>query len=162
MVAICPVQSLAQKAPSVEIDKFTGEKRIETDYVTIATNFFTIVSLKLRTVDTTVFLTLAGSWAVGMVGPQDKAMFLFEDKSTMAVYPTSIQSYDIGVGQYSSNSYRHQYALSQADLQILSTKKPISLRREFNSNYADIDIKEKNAKKIQNLARLVLLEMQKK
>ena len=89
-----------QKIESVEVDKFTGQKRVNTEYVNIAAGFTNVFKFKLRSVDSTCFLILMGTIAVGTVGINDPMIFLFEDKTTFKIYPTSVQSYNIGAVSY--------------------------------------------------------------
>ena len=148
-----------QKIESVEVDKFTGQKRVNTEYVNIAAGFTNVFKFKLRSVDSTCFLILMGTIAVGTVGINDPMIFLFEDKTTFKIYPTSVQSYNIGVGQYESNHYYHQYSISIPQLEELSVKKLISVRRYYNDVYSDIDVKEKNKDKIKSLSTLFLKQL---
>lgn len=156
-----PLLCYSQKLTVNETDKFTGKKRLETSYCIVTMKFVSAIQMKLRSVDTTCFVTFNGNTGVGVVGLTDATTFLFEDNSTTKVYPTSIQSYDIGVGQYSSNTFNQQYNISIDQIEMLKTKKLISIRREFNSNYADFDVKEKHAEKISKLCMLFLSELKK-
>lgn len=158
LISVC---SYGQKISEKQVDKFTGQKRIETDYITLKIGLTDIFRVKLRTVDTTIFITFYGTIGLGVVGRRDPSIFLFEDKSTFEVSPTSIQSYDIGKAAYSSGSYTHQYRIYKQDLEILASKKLASIRRYYNNNYTDIDIKEKNAKKVNELASIILAELNK-
>ena len=118
-----------------------------------------VFKFKLRSVDSTCFLILMGTIAVGTVGINDPMIFLFEDKTTFKIYPTSVQSYNIGVGQYESDHYYHQYSISISQLEELSVKKLISVRRYYNDVYSDIDVKEKNKDKIKSLSTLFLKQL---
>ena len=159
LLLVCNI-SMGQQVKT-EIDKFTGKKRVATEYVNVAVKFTGGIRMRLRTVDTSAFIIFSGSWAVGVVGMNDATTFLFDDKSTLKVYPTSVQSYDIGIGQYAQDSYEQQYFIRQGDLKVLSEKAVVSVRREYGRNYADIDVKEKNANKIKGLVSLVLKELDK-
>lgn len=151
----------AQKITVSEIDKFTGKKRVETNYAVLKMGLSYLFRAKLRSVDSIAFIIFHGSWMVGVVGPDDPTTFLFEDKSTFTVYPTSIQSYQIATSKYGSNTYNHQYSININDVEKLATQKVISIRRVANSKYGDLDLKEKNAKQLQDLAKIFLAEMRK-
>ena len=153
--------ALCQKIEVKEVDKFTNKQRIETDYVNVRINFTNTLQMKIRTVDTSAFIIFFGTWAVGVVGTNDAFTFLFEDKSTLNIYPTSIQSYNIAVGTYGSDNYTQQYRISKEDITTLSSKLVVSVRRSLGDTYSDQDVKEKNAKKIRELAHLVSTELAK-
>ena len=155
------IKSTGQKIDEVEIDKFTGKKRINTELITLKGGLSQHVEMKIRTVDSSIFIAFRGTWGIGTVGISDATIFLFEDKTTLSIFPTSIQSYNIEVCNYCTNWYYQQYQTSKADLKILMDKSIISIRRYYSDNYADTDVKEKNAKKVKGLASLVLNEMNK-
>ena len=153
--------SFGQKIKEVEIDKFTGAKRIRTSNEILCAKLIPNrwISTYYRTVDTTFFITFTGNYGLGVVGPSDPTTFLFEDKSTIKVYPTGIQSYE-GFGD--DANYDQQYYVTKEQIKKLSENKLVALRREYNSNYVDIDIKEKFAKRFAGLSKVLLDEMDKK
>jgi hypothetical protein len=151
--------AMAQEIKSTEVDKFNGKRRVLTENLKIYGSFLEVMEVKFRTVDSTVFISISGNTGIGVVGTDDAATFLFDDKSTLDFYPTSIQSYEIS-GKYNLKSYNHQYYFTKEKLHILATKNVVAIRRTFNKNYADFDIKEKHAKKLKELALLVEYEME--
>ena len=148
--------SYCQKIDKVEIDKFTGQKRILTKKIILYEVFTKGLYIYIRTVDSTVFIRFYGNVGVGVVGPLDATTFLFSDKTTSDVLPTSLQSYDTD-----PQGFSQQYYFSKSQLQLLAEKNIISVRRTYNDTYIDIDVKEKHANKIKELAKLVLNELSK-
>lgn len=148
-----------QKIKEIEIDKFTGKKRIRTDYVKLGGGLMSGIGAGFRTVDTTIFISFNGSMGTGVVGTRDATTFLFADKTTFSVYPTSIQSYE---GYGTSEHYDQQYHISKEQLEILAKNNPVSLRRTYSKYYIDVDIKTKLSAKISDLASMVLEEMNKR
>jgi len=146
----------AQKIKSVEIDKFTGKRRIESSRILLKDGLMQTLGVYARSVDTTVFLNFYGNIGVGVVGPNDPITFLLDDKTTIKAYPTSIQSYDI-----SPDSYSQQYIISLSDFKLLKSKLVTSIRRTYGSNYIDLDIKEKASNKLKSLAELFFAELEK-
>lgn len=138
-----------------EIDKFTGKKRVESEWQNIYTGFGVEVKIKFRAVDTTYFLSIAGNVGVGVIGTNDGAIFLFEDTTKFEIFPTSMQTYEIQ-GAYASKYYNHQYRITRDQLWTLSTKRLSAVRRTFNSNYADIDVKDRLKGKIQGITGLFM------
>lgn len=161
IVGLLLVQSMlgySQKIKNVEIDKFTGKKRIQTDYVKLGGYLMSGIGASFRTVDTTIYITFTGSYGLGVVGTSDETLFLFSDKSTFGVFPTSIQSYEISS---QGNYYEQKYYISKSQMETLSKNNPISLRRNYSNNYIDLDIKSKFSLKISELASMVLNELNK-
>ncbi len=158
ILLLAPSLSFAQSIDKIEIDKFTGAKRLQTDWLNIKTmGPIWLLKVKIRTVDSTVFFQLSGKGR-GVVGTDDATIFLFDDTSSFKIYPTSIQSYNIGFGN-SPDTYDFQYYFSSEKLKILASKKIISVRRTFNENYEDIDIKDKFATRLKNLAEMVVKKL---
>lgn len=155
----CYTGVYSQAIKSIEIDKFTGKKRIHTEQVLLKSGFSQVCNISFRSVDTLIFLNLSGTWGVGVVGENDPLTLLFDDSTTIKVYPTSIQSYDVGYGKYEQNSYSHQYFVTVSDMKVISVKPIVSARRVFSSYYTDADVKPKNAKKIMSMAGLLLNEI---
>ncbi len=154
----CWTDIQAQKIKKVEIDKFTGHKRILTEHIRVEATLTKVMNMYLRTVDTTVFISFYGTVGIGVIGTMDGTTFLFPNKSTLTVYPTGIQSYD---GYGSNQYYDQQYLITKDQLEMLAANNPVSVRRIYNSNYVDVDIKSKFSPKISELAAMVLNEMNK-
>lgn len=125
-----------------ETDKFTGKTRVKTSQTYLYLNFLDYINAKLRSVDTTYFISFMGNMAVGVIGINDETILLLEDDSKINLSPTSIQSYEISS---SGSYYDHQYSITKKQLVSLSKAKIISMRRYFNNSYSDFDIKEKRA-----------------
>lgn len=167
LVSFSQDTQLPEKIKVSEIDKFTGQKRVETEAVCIyGGGVFDgkSLSVSFRGVDSTCFLNLISlNTLYGVVGINDALIFLFEDKSVMKIYPTSIQDYKISTSQYgSSYRYDNQYHISIDQIQILKTKKIVSIRRYFNSNYGDIDIKGSKAPNLNEISKIFLDEVLRK
>jgi hypothetical protein len=130
-----------------EIDKFTGKYRVETTPITMYqwVTVSSAINVKLRSNDTLYFIHFMGSTSTGIIDEDDPLILLLDDKSTITIYPTSFQSYDVETG--GNTFYNHQYNISKDQLQILSTKKVISFRRYFNDHYSDFDVKTKWAER---------------
>ena len=77
------VITLAVYAQEIEIkvDKFTGQKRVQTGYETLKKGMLDYVAVRLRSVDSTYFLTMKGAgWGVGVIGSDDQLIFLLENE----------------------------------------------------------------------------------
>lgn len=165
LLILITFNSFSQKIVLAEIDKFTNSKRVETDDVIFygGSMDWKKLTMKFRSVDTSYFLTLSGlNTLYGTIGTKDGLIFLFNDKSNITIYPTSVQTYNINPSQYgSSYTYSNQYYISKNEIEQLAAKKTIAVRRYFNENYGDVDIKEKKSVKINELATVFLNEINK-
>lgn len=145
----------------VETDRFTGQKRIKSVWTNVIkdSTHENIENLYLRSVDTTLLLSLSGTLGVGAVNTNDAAIFLFDDKSKFEIFPTSVQGYDpSGPNQ----QYDQQYSITRQDLEMLSLRTLVAVRRYYNDNYIDIDVDTASAAGLQNLAVVFLKELDKK
>lgn len=151
---ILPFAALSQKLTVNEIDKFTKQKRLETSNVTLKAKLSEGIGVRFRTVDTSFFVILSGYGpGTGVIGADDRAIFLLDDETTVSVYSTGIQSYNINKYQ---DSYNHQYTIAKEDLSILSKHNVKSVRKYTSKGYADIDIPEKNQDNLKKAALLIL------
>lgn len=157
--------SSGQKIEKIEVDKFTNEKKILTDNVTIYGSamalYPNVIKCYYRSVDTSAFIIFDGlNTAAGVIGEHDQVIFLLADKSTVYITSTGLQSYEI-VGSSSVYRYHHQYSISQNSLQKLSSQPITSIRFYYDSKYHDVDIKEKRSKEFQKLSQLFYNELKK-
>ncbi|HTE31329.1 MAG TPA: hypothetical protein VK666_13200 [Chryseolinea sp.] len=142
-----------------EIDKFTNEKRCETGWIQIRPTMSAPLAAKLRSVGTSIFITLAGS-NVGsnVIGSDATTVFLLDDQSTVTITSTGIQDYDI---VEHGKAFKHQYRVSKEDLVKLSTHSIISIRKNDSETYHDFDVADKNKDKLKKTAIAFLEEMDK-
>jgi hypothetical protein len=154
LALLLPLFGYAQKLKVNEVDKFTKQKRLETSNATLKAKLAEGIGVSFRCVDSSLYVVLAGYGpGTGVVGEDDKAIFLLDDETTVTVYSTGLQSYTINKYQ---NVYNHQYRLTIADLQTLSKKNLKSIRKYTSKGYADIDIPEKNSDEVSKIAALIL------
>ena len=145
----------SQKIVKSEIDKFSKERRIETDEFNHVINIFTNMKMSLRSIGENCFMNISGNFAPGLVGTRDAFVFLLDNDSTVTIYPTGIQSTE---GRGTDEFYDHQYAISASQVELLALHKVKSFRRYFNSNYKDLDLKNKFPGKIQALCKVFYTE----
>lgn len=138
----------AQKVVSNEIDKFTGAKKITTNYVLLGGS----TQAKLATSNDKVYLILNGVGG-GVVGTDDKLIFLLADGNKAVAY-----SVDIQTATYSGSmtTFAFQYKISQEDLSLLQSKQVTAVRKYLTDGYTDIEVKPKNAQKFQKLCQLLM------
>jgi hypothetical protein len=151
---LLPFAGYSQKLKVNEFDKFTKQHRLETSPVTLKAKFSEGIAVTFRTVDTSIFVLLSGYGAgTGVIGSDDRAIFLLDDGTTVSVYSTGVQTYNINKMQ---DSYNHQYRISFLDLNTLSNHDVKSIRKYTAKGYADIDIPEKNAGSVKKIAALII------
>jgi hypothetical protein len=147
----------SQKLKVNEYDKFTKQKRLQTELVALKGKLSEGISIYLRTVDSSFFVYLEGYGSgVGVIGLDEKVIFLLDDQSTVTIYSIGIQSYEV---TRNGNYYEHQYRTSRSDIETLSKHKVTSIRKYSTKDYADIDIPEKNQDKVMKLVLLILSEL---
>ncbi|MDF2386530.1 hypothetical protein JMG10_34020 [Nostoc ellipsosporum NOK] len=137
---------------SVEIDKFTKEKKIITEWAPLDRGFASSAQISFRSVDSFLFATIAcdGVYA-DVIGTKHELIFLLDNGDTISVWSPSIQSYDIGY--YATKSARHSYVINKEQIAKLASQNLIVSFRKYGSNgYADGTAKSKNAIKVQKLA----------
>lgn len=153
LLLLIPIAGISQKISSVEIDKFTNQKRVLTEKLYVIGGFRRPnLQISFRSVDSTCFINLHGEHlAAGVIGPTDEAWLLFEDNSKIVVQSTGLQSYDFTPTSH-TKIYNHQYSISRESILKLSKQQVVSIRRYYNSNYSDIEIwnkVQKNKKEIE-------------
>jgi len=158
-MVLIPCMSIGQKIKKSEIDKFTKQKRVETSKEFLRDGLTNNAGVWIRSVDTACFINLTGmNWAVGVVGPDDQAVFLLDNDETVTARSTEIQSYSIS--KY-GNYYDHQYRISKQDLEKLAAHELKSVRRYTSKGYTDLDIKDRKKEALKELSALFLAELNK-
>jgi hypothetical protein len=153
LLLLLPCLSFAQKLKVHEIDKFTNQKRLETERVWLI-HFSDGLSISFRSVDSTCFVKFYGyGKGTNVIGEDDKLIFLLDDGTTLSVFPTGLQDYDVNVG---TSTYNHQYSISIADLALLSKHNIKSIRKYTSRGYSDFSIPEKKQDEPKKLATLLL------
>jgi hypothetical protein len=160
LLPICLLISVAcfsQKLKVDEVDKFTKQKRLETEEVKMNNKTFEGFYLYLRAVDTITYITISGyGQGADVIGQDDQALFLLDDNSTVTVLSTGIQDYTIG--QY-SKSYHHQYRINVDDIQTLADHSIKSVRKYGAGGYVDMDVPEKKQESFKKTAALFLSKL---
>ena len=155
LLILAGVNAYSQKIKEDAVDKFTKKRVIETSIVPIRPTLSSPLSASIRSNGSSVFLTLWGSNSgATVIGTDDPAVFLFENDSTMKLFPTHIQSYEIS--SVSGNSFKHQYFVNIEELSRLKSNKVKSIRKYGTEYYTDFDIPGKNQGKLSELADLFL------
>src|SRR5688572_12493020 len=114
LLLLIPVLGNAQKLEVNEVDKFTKQKRLETNNAKLKAGMSEGVVFKIRTVDSTVFISFQGYGAgAQIIGPDDKVILLLEDQSTVTLTSTGLQSIIV---ERMQNKFHHQYSSSVGDL----------------------------------------------
>jgi hypothetical protein len=149
-----PPSLFSQTIKQDEIDKFTKQRRVETSNTLLKGGLSCGLYTYFRSVDSSYYLTIGGyGCAVGVVGTNDQATFLLDNSITVSVFPTGVQSYEIG--DY-NKSYRHQYSITLDNIKMLANHKLKSVRRYTSKGYSDIDIPNKNSSELMKLCTLFL------
>jgi hypothetical protein len=148
------IASSAQVLKVNEVDKFTKQKRLQTDESTIKSGLIDGIKTYIRVVDSSVLVHLKGyGTGATMIGANDKIIFLLSDESTVVGYSPTMQSYEIGS---KVNTFNHYYRVSSDDLKVLSEKDLKGIRVYSSSGYRDFDIPKRNREDLRKQAALIL------
>lgn len=150
LISVLIIASFISKSQKVETDKFTGKKRIQSESKFLYVSLDGDLKISFRSNGELIFLELSGNKLMGVVGTKDPLILLFTDSTTIKLYPTSVQSTD---GYGNNRRYSHSYSAGIVDIEAISTKIIASIRRYYGDVYGDMDIKEKKAKNIPEIAK---------
>jgi hypothetical protein len=154
LLLILPLLSEAQRIEENQVDKFTGQRRVQTSSSTLKIGTTNGLAAHLRASGDSYLINLSGyGQGVGIVRKGAKAILLLENDSTLTVFAPETQSYEVSAYQ---NTFDHQYTISLADLQTLRQYKVKSIRRYTTEGYVDTDIPRKNQDEIKKLSSLFL------
>ena len=154
LLLLLPCFMYGQKLKVNEVDKFTGQKRLETNSVSLKARLSEGIGIYFRAIDSSLFVIIGGFGAgATTIAENDKALFLLEDGTTVTAYSTGLQSYEI---HSQANSYNHQYRITKEDLRNLSLQNTKSIRCYSIANYVDVDIPKKHQDDIKGIADLML------
>lgn len=146
LLLILPTTLFCQKIKVNAIDKFTNQKIIETDSKHLRAGFSCGISVSYRAVDTFLLIKIVGyGCGVGVIGRNEKFIFLLSDKSTVTVKSKGIQDYTIRSSTMATvRSYSHEYYITKEDIKKLSETTVESVRTYSTDGYEDIEIKKKD------------------
>lgn len=152
--------ALTQKIKLSEYDKFSKTYKIETSAIALKGGLSNGLYLSFRSVDSTILITTAGyGKGLGVIGKDDKFVFLLKDDNTVIAKSKGIQSYRIST---STNTYTHEYIISLNDLEILQKIKTVGIRKYLSDGYTDFQISENVGEKLIELITVFLNEFNKK
>jgi hypothetical protein len=146
----------AQKIKTSEYDKFLKVYRIQTSYATLKMGLMKALSATLRSVDTTIFITIYGSGNY-VVGEGTPLIFLFQDDATLSVKSKGIQASRIS--EYTNFAF--EYYIYEHQVKLLKEKMIKGVRLYDTNSYKDYDIDRDYADNMQKLASVFLKEFEK-
>lgn len=143
----------AQKVVINEIDKFTKERHIETNFANVRQQFTCVMQFKLRASGDYLFFTVRGSnCGAGVIGDDDYILLLMDDESTVRLKSTGIQSYQITDSGFGIDKpYTHQYYISQSDMDAIKSHTVKSLRISYDDVFQDFEVNKHGQENIKEL-----------
>jgi hypothetical protein len=163
LIACVPAFSFSQFIKADQVDSFTGQKRIVTQWValeagvSLQTNGLNAISF--NTVNSNIYIVLhGGGKSAGTILPDDIAL-LITDKDTILIKSAGMQ---VSYGRWDPYYYDHEYLIDPGGLVKLSQNKLRAVRRYTSEGIVELDIKEKYRDKIMELCDALLKEMGKK
>ena len=163
IITTMTLNSFGQKIKESTYDKFLKKYRIATTDVTIDMKFSSVLTVSIRSVDTSIFIKFSGrGYSVGVVGAQDFAIFLFTNDSTLELKSKGLQTYERNGGVNGTDIvFYYEYCAKLSDIEKLSNSTTASIRIYSDQHYSDIEIKPKKSELINKLCQLFIREYNK-
>lgn len=147
LLLLLSLPAICQKLTSNDVDKFTGEKTRQTNYVLLGEG----IQAKIKTIDDAAYLVLNGAYG-SVIGSDATVSFLLADQTQVKAYSIGIQSPTYSGGM---SAFTYYYRLPAESLTALKSKQVTSMRRILSDGYADTEISAKHAAKFQKLCQLI-------
>lgn len=146
LLLVITVQLQAQKIKTDETDKFTKERRVETDYFKVFGNMKTGLYTQVWSIDNRCYMSV-GAYGYGspVIGSNDKLMILTNNDSTVVCQSPEIQTGNL------NGTFNFKYRISLNDIRYLSLYQIKAIRIEGTRGNIDMDIPEKHRPKLQAL-----------
>jgi hypothetical protein len=157
-ILLIPVLCFSQRLTVNEVDKFNKLHRLQTSNVRLKTGMLAYIRSAIDS-DKNAFyyIKLFGSVPTpDVIGSGDRLIFLLENDSTVTVYSTGVQSYEI-----SPKMYYHQYRATEEDIETLAKNNIKSIRKYGTDGYIDVEIPGKNQGDLKDAAILILKAVKK-
>ena len=152
-----PLFSEAQKLKRSEYDAAKKIWRIETQPVNLKSATGSKTDAALSAAGTVYSLWLSGSGTgANTVIAGDALILLLDDDSTVTVKSPAVQNVE-----RSSNSYNHEYRVSQEDLEVLSRHDLRALRKYSAEGYSDVYLEKEATGRLKELSTAFLSELKK-
>ncbi len=161
LLVLCflPFAAEAQMLKQNESDMQSNKKQIETYPVILKSASDIKMDVSLRAAGPTFFLQLTGSGiGANTVQMNDETIFLLDNDSTVTIRSTTVQGYDFS---QMIKTYKHEYSISQEDLEVLSRHNLQALRKYSAKGFDDIYLDGKNAEEFKTLCGVFLQELNK-
>lgn len=159
LLFLLPLFCFSQNVRVNVYDKFLKKHRIELEPVTIFLPGKGKVAIGYTSVASALYVEVSGSgWGATTIDAGNELIFLFSNDSTVIVRSTALQTFEPGIRQ---STYKHQYSITQADLEALSRYELIGLRKYSFKDFSDISLPRENAAKVRSRSVLFLAELKK-
>lgn len=151
---LIPSIGFGQKLIVNETDKFNKSHKLKTSDVKLKYGLHAYMR-SAGYPDTTYYFIILHGFGRGadVIGENEKAIFLLDDDTTITVYSTGFQSYEIS--KY-DNRFNHQYQAVKSDIEALASKTVKSIRKYGSDHYNDFDLLKSNSDDLKKLATLIL------
>lgn len=156
---LVPNLAAAQKVKVNEYDKFIKQRHIEFEPLTVYNANKAKVSLSLKCLGSTYFLTISGfGWGVSTISYENQAILLLDNDSTIVVKSTGTQMYDVNsVG----STYKHQYTISLNDIEALTRHALVGIRKYNIQDFSDLDVPATLGANVKKLGAMFINELYK-
>lgn len=154
-----PMGAKLQELKRNGIDSVPNRMVLETIPVNLKTAPGVRMDVALAANGSSFFLTLTGSGkGTNTVDINNEAVFVLDDDSTVTVKSVAVQGFE---SRNFVNTYKHDYAITQNDLEILSRHNLRRVRKYSMSEFADIVPDENAAANLKTLSAFFWQELKK-
>lgn len=154
-----PLAAKLQELKRSGIDPVSNQVRLETVPVSLKTAPDVKMDVALAANGSSFLLTLTGSGkGTNTVDINNETVFVLDDDSTVTVKSVAVQGFE---SRNFVNTYKHDYAITQNDLEILSRHNLRRVRKYSMSEYADIVPDENAAANLKTLSAFFWQELKK-
>ncbi|MDB5206046.1 MAG: hypothetical protein JWR72_1121 [Flavisolibacter sp.] len=117
------------------------------------------IAIAFTSVASSLYVELSGSgWGASTIDAGNDLIFLFSNDSIVTVRSTALQTFEPGIN---ANTYKHQYSITEADLDFLSRFELIGLRKYSFKDFSDVSLPREQAAKIRGRSSLFMSELKK-
>lgn len=158
LFALFPFLGSAQQVKVNEYDRFTKQRRVESEPLRIYNAGKANVSVAYRAAGPVLYLQMNGvGWGASAIDEGQQMIFLFANDSTVSVKSTEVQTSEMNASF--QPSFKHSYFIKMPDLKFLSENEVVGIRKYGLGNHFDLKVTKENAAKLKKLTSLFLEEL---
>lgn len=156
---LLPLFCFSQNVRVNVYDKFLKKHRIELEPTVVESSAASKLSVAFTSIASTLYVEVSGwGWGASTIDEGNELVFILANDSMVTVKSTALQSFEPGVGK---NTYRHQYYMSERDLQTLMSADLTGVKKYSFKELSNMSIPKANAAKVRQLCAVFWAELRK-